>query len=88
MTARLEFARKHLKDSQINRNKILWSDETKIELFSLNAKCNVWRTHGTIPMVKHFGISIMLWVMFFSSRDWETSQGRRKDKQSKVQRGP
>ncbi len=33
MKARLEFARKHLKDSQTVRNKILWSDETKIELF-------------------------------------------------------
>ena len=30
MKARLEFAKKHLKDSQILRNKILWSDETKI----------------------------------------------------------
>ena len=32
MTARLEFAKRHLKDSQTMRNKILWSDETKIEL--------------------------------------------------------
>ena len=32
MTARLEFARMHPKDSQTMRNKILWSDETKIEL--------------------------------------------------------
>jgi hypothetical protein len=31
MTARLEFAKRHLKD--------VWSDETKIELFVLNAKC-------------------------------------------------
>ena len=34
------------------RNKILWSDETEIELFGLNAKHHVWRMHGTIPMVK------------------------------------
>ena len=38
MTARLEFSKRHPKDSQIMRNKILWSDETKIELFALNAK--------------------------------------------------
>ena len=31
-TAHLEFAKRHLKDSQTMRNKMLWSDETKIEL--------------------------------------------------------
>ena len=36
MTARLELTKRHLKDTM--RNKILWSDETKIELFGLNAK--------------------------------------------------
>ena len=41
MTARLEFAKRHRKDSQTMRNKIIWSDETKIELFGLNAKCHV-----------------------------------------------
>jgi hypothetical protein len=44
------------------RNKILWSDETKIELFGLNAKRHVWRKPGTIPTVKHGGDSIMLWL--------------------------
>lgn len=38
ITAHLEFLKRHLKDSQIMRNKILWSHETKIELFGLNAK--------------------------------------------------
>jgi hypothetical protein len=37
------------------RNKILWSDETKIELFGLNAKHHVWRKPGTTPTVKHDG---------------------------------
>ena len=46
------------------RNKILWSDETKIELFVLNAKRHVWRKPGTIPTVKHGGGSIMLWGCF------------------------
>ena len=46
------------------RNKILWSDETKIELFGLNTKCHVWRKPGTIPMLKHGGGSIMLWGCF------------------------
>ena len=43
------------------RNKILWSDESKIKLFGLNAKCHIWRKSGDIPMVKHGGGSIMLW---------------------------
>ncbi|KAK3515048.1 hypothetical protein QTP70_004035 [Hemibagrus guttatus] len=67
MKARLEFAKRHLKDSQTMRNKTLWSDETKIELFGLNGKRHVWRKPGTahhlantIPTVKHGGGSMML----------------------------
>ena len=43
------------------RNKILCSDETKIDLFGLNAKCHVWRKPGTIPTVKHGSGSTRLW---------------------------
>uniref|UniRef100_A0A8C9VA63 SWI/SNF related BAF chromatin remodeling complex subunit C1a n=1 Tax=Scleropages formosus TaxID=113540 RepID=A0A8C9VA63_SCLFO len=39
MKARFEFAKRHLK--------ILWSNETKIELFGLNSKHLVWRKPGT-----------------------------------------
>ncbi|KAG2456434.1 TCB1 transposase, partial [Polypterus senegalus] len=80
MAACLEFAKRHLKDSQTMRNKILWSDETKIELFGVNARHHVWRKPGTahhqantIPTVKHGGGSIMLW-----GRNWETSQDKGK----------
>ena len=34
MTSCLVYAKRHLKDSQTKRNKLLWSDETKIELTS------------------------------------------------------
>ena len=61
MTARLEFARRHLKDSQTMRNQILWFDETKTELFGLNVKRHIWSKPGTIPTVKQGGDSIMLW---------------------------
>src|SRR4029434_9171588 len=71
--ARIEFAKKHMEDSQTMRNKILWSDETKIELFGVNSKRYVWRKPGTahhlpntIPTVKHGGGSIML-CFFFSA---------------------
>uniref|UniRef100_A0A3P8TY65 Transposase Tc1-like domain-containing protein n=1 Tax=Amphiprion percula TaxID=161767 RepID=A0A3P8TY65_AMPPE len=70
MKARIQFANKHMKDSQTMRNKILWSDETKIELFGVNSKRYVWRkprtAHhlpNTIPTVKRGG-SIMLWGCF------------------------
>jgi hypothetical protein len=68
------------------RNKILWSDETKIELFGLNAKCYVWRKSGTIPILKHGGGSIMLWGCF--SAAWTGRLDRGKDEQSKVQKDP
>ena len=63
-TACLEFTKRHLKDSQTMRSKILWSDETKIELFGQNAKHHIWRRPDTIPTVKHGGGSIMLWGFF------------------------
>ena len=56
------------------RNQILWSDETKIELFGLNAKHHVWRKPGTLPKVKHGGGSIML--LGFSLAVWPGSLGR------------
>ena len=60
MTAHLDF--------ETMRNKILWSDENKIELFGLNAKHHIWR----VP----------------DGGNWETSQDRGKDEQSKVHRDP
>ena len=50
--------------TQTMRNKILCSDETKMELFGLIAKCHVWRKPGTIHTVKHGSGSIMLWGCF------------------------
>uniref|UniRef100_A0AAZ3SID9 Transposase Tc1-like domain-containing protein n=1 Tax=Oncorhynchus tshawytscha TaxID=74940 RepID=A0AAZ3SID9_ONCTS len=69
--ARLRFATAHGdKDRTFWRN-VLWSDETKIELFGHNDHCYVWRKKGdackpnnTIPTMKHGGGCIMLWGCF------------------------
>jgi hypothetical protein len=45
ITAHLPFAKRHLKDSQTMRNKILWSDETKMELWP---ECQVSHLEETL----------------------------------------
>ena len=58
------------KDRTFWRN-VLWSDQTKIELFGHNDHCYVWRKKrdacklkNTIPTVKHGDGSIMKWGCF------------------------
>jgi hypothetical protein len=64
------------------RNKILWSDETKIELFGLNAKHHFWWKHGTIPKVS-MEVAASCCGEVFRGRDWETNQDRGKDERRK-----
>ncbi|KAK3513183.1 hypothetical protein QTP70_009768 [Hemibagrus guttatus] len=66
--AHLKFARQHLDDPEEDWENVIWSDETKIELFGKNSTCRVWRRKNaelhpknTIPTVKHGGGNIMLW---------------------------
>ena len=68
---RLKFAKAHIDDTPEQWSKILWSDETKIELFGVNQKKYVWRKTGeefdpskTMPTVKHGCGSVMLWGCF------------------------
>uniref|UniRef100_A0A803JLA2 Transposase Tc1-like domain-containing protein n=1 Tax=Xenopus tropicalis TaxID=8364 RepID=A0A803JLA2_XENTR len=69
--ARLKFANEHLNDSVSDWEKVLWSDETKIELFGINSTRCVWRKknaaydpQNTVPAVKHGGENILLWGCF------------------------
>ncbi len=69
--ARLKFAKDHLDDPEEAWEKVMWSDETKIELFGINSTRRVWRKKrdeynpkNTIPSVKHGGGNIMLWGSF------------------------
>ncbi|KAF4086538.1 hypothetical protein AMELA_G00084580 [Ameiurus melas] len=68
---RLKFTNEHLNDSEDNWVKVLWSDETKMELFGINSTRHVWRRRNaaydpknTIPTVKHGGGNIMIWGCF------------------------
>ncbi len=47
-------------DPEEDWENVIWSDETKIELFGKNSTCRVWRRKlhpkNTIPTVKHGGV--------------------------------
>ncbi|MBN3293577.1 TCB1 transposase, partial [Polypterus senegalus] len=74
ITARLQFAKDYVDKPEVYWKNVLWTDETKIELFGLNEKRYVWRKETTafqhknlIPFVKHGGVSIMVWACFAAS---------------------
>ena len=65
--ARLKFAKEDLDDLEEALEKVMWSDETKIELFCINSTRCFWRKRNaeynpknTIPTVKHGGGNLML----------------------------
>ncbi|XP_075444851.1 uncharacterized protein LOC142488342 isoform X3 [Ascaphus truei] len=74
IAARLKFAKEHIDDPQDFWNNVLWTDESKVELFGLNEKRSAWRKPNTvfeqknlIPTVKHGDGSVMVWGCFAAS---------------------
>ena len=72
--ARVAFAKAHLDKDPSFWSSVLWSDETKMELFGHRDVAFVWRKKGqafnpsnTLPTVKHGGGNIMLRGCFSAS---------------------
>ena len=72
--ARLNFSTTHLDDPQDFWDNILWTDETKVELFGRCVSKYIWRRRNTafhkkniIPTVKYGGGSVMVWGCFAAS---------------------
>ncbi len=64
----LEFARAHADKDEDYWDSILWSDETKINVFGTDGFKTVWRRKGEeykekcmVPTVKHGGGSVLMW---------------------------
>ena len=74
LKARLEYANRNLGKDYSYWKRVIWSDETKLELFGHRNVAFVWRKKGeahnpknTVPTVKHGGGNIMLWGCFSAS---------------------
>lgn len=72
--SRLQYAKNHVDKPQRFWDTVLWSDETKLDLFGPMDQRYVWRRKNdaykeknTLPTVKHGGGSVMLWGCFASS---------------------
>uniref|UniRef100_H2M9V3 Transposase Tc1-like domain-containing protein n=1 Tax=Oryzias latipes TaxID=8090 RepID=H2M9V3_ORYLA len=60
--ARLEFAKMHVDKPQSFWENVLWTDETKLELFG-----KAHQLYNTVPTVKHGGGSVLFWGCFAAS---------------------
>ena len=69
--SRLKLLRQHKEKENLFWKRVLWTDETKIELFSHNHRNHEWRKDGEdyspktrVPTVKFGSGSIMIWECF------------------------
>ena len=71
--ARLDFAKMHVDKPQSFWENVLWTDETKLELFGKShqpvyrRKNEAFKEKNTMPTVKHGGGSVMFWGCFAAS---------------------
>lgn len=68
---RLRFAKEMLNKPLEYWDRVIWSDESKFNIFGSDGKVMVWRTpheefepNCTVPTVKHGGGSVMIWGCF------------------------
>lgn len=68
MEKRLTFSKLHLNDDLSYWNNVIFTDESKFNLFGSDGKVKIWRKNGTamerknlLPTVKHGGGSVMVW---------------------------
>ena len=66
--AKLKFVRQHKENEKSFCERVLWTDETKIDLFGHSYRNLVWKNDGeayspknTVPTVKFGGGSIITW---------------------------
>jgi len=81
MAAQLRFVKLHQDKPQDFCSNVLWTDETKVEMFGQNAHKHVLRKLNAayqhkhlIPTVKHSGGGLMIWACFLQPRDLGTFQ--------------
>ena len=80
--AHLKFAKEHLDDPEKAWEKVMWSDETKIELLGINSTRCVWRKRNAEynamnTTVKHGGGNLMLWGCFSAKGTGQLHLSRR-----------
>ena len=70
-TKRIKYAKEMMEKSFSYWKDVLWSDESKFNLFGSDGKVMVWRSKTeefspqcTVPTVKHHGGSVMVWGCF------------------------